>query len=301
MERNNTFPSGITALYRSGALAARLLPGPLANVLPNVVGASLAPMLREKRHVVERNIKRVVGADVSPARMRSLVAESFESYTRYWVEAFRITDASKLEIDANFTRDGTHHIDDALAKGNGVIFALPHLGGWECAGRWIADQGYKITVVVEALEPPDLFDWFKGLRENYGMRVVPLGPSAGAVIAKALKDNEIVCLLCDRDISKGGTSVEFFGERTTLPSGPAMLALRSGAPILPVACYFRGRKHHHAIIRPPLDLTRTGSLREDVARVTQSLANELEFLIRQAPEQWHLFQPNWPSDPGYTS
>ncbi len=302
MATDDRFPSGITALYRSGALAARLLPGPLANVLPNVMGAALAPMLRDKRHVVERNIRRVVGTGLAPARLRSMVAESFESYTRYWVEAFRIPDASKREIDANFSRDGFEHVESALAAGKGVIFALPHLGGWEWAGRWIADQGLKITVVVEALEPPDLFEWFKGLRENYGMRVVPLGPNAGTIIAKALKDNEIVCLLCDRDINKGGTQVEFFGERTTLPSGPAMLSLRSGAPLLPVACYFRGRKNHHAIIRPPIDVTRSGNgLRDDMARVTQDLAHELEFLIRQAPEQWHLFQPNWPSDPGYTA
>ncbi|MFM7684875.1 MAG: hypothetical protein ACKPDI_02990, partial [Actinomycetota bacterium] len=93
---------------------------------------------------------------------------------------------------------------------------------------------------------------------------------------------------------------EFFGERTTLPAGPAMLGLRMGAPVLPVAVYFRPDYNgHHAIVRPPLAVNRTGDLRGDVARVTQSLAYELEFLIRRAPEQWHLFQPNWPSDPGY--
>ncbi|MET0323866.1 MAG: lipid A biosynthesis acyltransferase, partial [Ilumatobacteraceae bacterium] len=92
----------------------------------------------------------------------------------------------------------------------------------------------------------------------------------------------------------------FFGERTTLPAGPATLGLRAGAPILPVAVYFTRRVNgHHAIVRPPLDTERRGKLREDVARLTQDLAHELEYLIRRAPEQWHLFQPNWPSDPGY--
>ena len=90
-------------------------------------------------------------------------------------------------------------------------------------------------------------------------------------------------------------AVEFFGERTTLPGGPATLALRTGAPVLPSATYFEGRRHH-AVIRPPLDVTRTGRFRDDVARVTQALAHELEDLIRAAPEQWHLLQPNWPSD-----
>ncbi len=84
-------------------------------------------------------------------------------------------------------------------------------------------------------------------------------------------------------------------------TGPARLAFRTGAPILPTGVYFTPRyQGHHAIVRPPVPTHRLGpGLRDDVARVTQSLAHELEFLIRRAPEQWHLFQPNWPSDPGY--
>ncbi len=117
---------------------------------------------------------------------------------------------------------------------------------------------------------------------------------------KALRANEAVCLLCDRDLDRTGIEVEFFGERTTLPAGPATLSIRTGAPLLPVGCYFTSRYNgHHTIVRPAVPTVRRGGLRDDVARVTQALARELEFLIRRAPEQWHLFQPNWPSDPGY--
>lgn len=96
--------------------------------------------------------------------------------------------------------------------------------------------------------------------------------------------------------------MDFFGERTTLPAGPATLGFRAGAPVLPTAVYFTERTDgHFALVRPPLPAVRHGKLRDDVARVTQYLADELEFLIRRHPEQWHLFQPNWPSDPGYQS
>ena len=81
-----------------------------------------------------------------------------------------------------------------------------------------------------------------------------------------------------------------------MPSGPATLALRTGAPLLPAAVYFRGRRGHLGVVRPPVDVERGGRFREDVTRVTQALADELEALIRHAPEQWHLMQPNWPSD-----
>ena len=285
--------------YRLGSLAARLMPGPVAAVAATSLGFTASFANAERRAMIERHLQRV-NPKLKGASLRVAVQQAFDSYARYYVESFRLPSLSKRAVDRPFSVDGFHHITDALDKGNGVIFALPHLGGWEWAGRWMTDKGYRLTVVVEALEPPELFEWFADLRKELGMTVVPTGPKAGPAVLKALRDNEVVCLLCDRDIERNGVSVEFFGERTTLPAGPATLGLRVGAPILPVGCYFTNDYNgHHALVRPPLATTRTGSLRDDVARITQSLAHELEFLIRRAPEQWHLFQPNWPSDPGY--
>ena len=105
-----------------------------------------------------------------------------------------------------------------------------------------------------------------------------------------------MCLLCDRDISGDGIPVRFFGEQTTLPAGPALLSLRSGAPLLPVGIYFRPGAGHGAQILEPLATGRQARTRDDVARVTQQLADRFEELIRAAPDQWLLMQPNWPSD-----
>src|SRR4051794_40086580 len=191
---------------------------------------------------------------------------------------------------------GWNHIEAGLAAGRGVILALPHLGGWEWAGFWLAEvQRRPVTVVVEALEPPELFAWFAELRQAFGMNIVPLDPGAGTAVIRALKANHVICLLCDRDIGGGGVEVEFFGERTLLPAGPATLALRTGSPLIPTAAYFEGHGHL-GVCRPPIPIERQGRLREDVQRITQLVANELEALIRVAPEQWHLLQPNWPSD-----
>jgi KDO2-lipid IV(A) lauroyltransferase len=152
------------------------------------------------------------------------------------------------------------------------------------------------TAVVERLEPPELFDWFNAVRRRLGFETVPLGPQAGAALMRDLRANRVLGLLCDRDIGGTGVEVEFFGERTTLPGGPATLALRSGAPILPSAAYFDDEVGHRGVICAPIPAERTGRLRDDVARVTQTLTHALEALIRRAPTQWHNFQPTWPSD-----
>ncbi len=286
--------------FRLGSLAARLTPGPIAGATASMMGFGASVANAERRAMIQRHLRRV-NPKVSSAVLRVQTQGAFDSYARYYVESFKLPTMSKRSVERGFTKEGYQHIVDGLAQGNGVILALPHLGGWEWAGRWMTDQGHRLTVVVEPLEPPELFQWFADLRQSLGMTVVPLGDGAATAVMKALKANEVVCLLCDRDLERNGVEVEFFGERTTLPAGPAMLGLRTGAPVLPTGVYFTPRYNgHHAIVRPPLPATRLGGgLRDDVARVTQSLARELEFLIRRAPDQWHLFQPNWPSDPGY--
>ena len=285
--------------YRVGSLIARVTPGPVAQGVVSLLAPGIALSLRNKRHMIERHLRRV-DPSLGGLALRRASQRAFDSYMRYYTESFRLPGLSARHVDRCFTVDGFHHIDEALARGNGAILALPHLGGWEWAGRWMADKGHRLTVIVEPLEPPELFEWFAKLRSDLGMNVVPLGPRAAPEILAALKRNEIVCLLSDRDIQGGGVEVEFFGDRTTLPPGPALLGIRGDTPVLPVAVYFtRAVDGHYAIVRPPLPLERVGGLRESVARGMQMLAHELEYLIRRAPEQWHLFQPNWPGDPGY--
>src|SRR5947207_11715352 len=284
------------AAFKFGSALARAGPDVGAAGLARVAGFGVAHASPERRAQVERNLRRVHGPGFGGFRLRRAVDATFESYARYWAESFRLPGTSPEVLDAGMSYEGLQHLDEGLAGGNGVILALPHLGGWEWAGFWVAAvRKQPITVVVEALDPPELFEWFVGLRRSFGMNVVSLGPDVASQVVRALKNNHVVCLLCDRDIGGGGVEVEFFGERTTLPAGPATLALRTGCALCPSAAYFEGRMHR-AVIGAPMAVERTGRLRDDVQRVTQALAHELEASIRRAPDQWHLFQPNWPSD-----
>jgi phosphatidylinositol dimannoside acyltransferase len=291
--------SRVTTAYRAGAAVVRAVPEPVAGHLARLGGYAAAQRDPVRRAQVERNLRRIHGPAFGGWRLRRAVAATFESYARYWAESLRLPGTAPNELDARMSYTGIEHLERALARGSGAILALPHLGGWEWAGFWgAAVLGHRMTVVVEALEPPELFEWFVSLRRSLGMTVVSLGPDAGTEVVKALRANGVVCLLCDRAIGGGGVEVELFGERTFLPGGPATIALRTGAPLLPTAVYQRGRDHL-GVVRPPVPAERRGRLRDDIARVTQLLAWELEALIRVAPEQWHLLQPNWPSDPGY--
>jgi KDO2-lipid IV(A) lauroyltransferase len=272
------------------------LPERVAMVVAESAGRALAPFLPGRRRIVERNLGRASAGELQGDALKRAVSDTFASYGRYWLELFRLPRDARGSVEPRFRAEGWEHVEAALAEGKGLILALPHLGGFDFAAAWLAGRGVAPTVVVEPVEPPELFDWFAGVREAIGMEVVPLGPEAGAAVLRSLKANRIVCLLCDRDLAGDGVTVEFFGEHTTMPAGPATLSLRTGAPLVPCGVYFRPQGNHYAVIGPPLPVQREGRLRDDVARVTQDLARRFEELIRMAPEQWHLMQPNWPSD-----
>jgi KDO2-lipid IV(A) lauroyltransferase len=285
----------LLAAFRIGSSVARALPSPVIRGLARTIGAGAALPPTERRLMVMRHLRRA-DPSLQGIALRRAAQRCFESYARYWAESFRLPDLTPEEIDAGVIAEGYRHIQAAVDSGTGPILVLPHLGGWEWCGFWLSQvRRAEVTVVVERLEPPSVFDWFVEFRSRLGMNVVPLGPEAGSAVIRAVKAGHVVALLADRDITGSGVEVEFFGERTTLPAGPATLALRTGAPLLPTATYFAGQGHH-CVVNAPLTVERTGKLRADVTALTQAIAHALEDLIRVAPEQWHLMSPNWPSD-----
>ncbi|MCU1458939.1 MAG: Lauroyl/myristoyl acyltransferase [Actinomycetia bacterium] len=283
-------------IYRLGGAVAPWVPYSVGEWIARHVAVTAARLAPGRRAMVERHQQRAASEPLSAAELDRRVRATFDSYGRYWWELLRIASDARKPLARRMRAEGFECIEAAIAEGKGVIVALPHVGGWDFGGAWLAQEGYPSTVVVEPLEPPQLLEWFSGVRNRIGMDVVPLGPDAGARVAEVLREGKVVCLLCDRDLSGDGVEVEFFGETTTLPAGPATLALRTGALLVPTAVYFAPHGGHFARIGPPVPCEREGRLRDDVTRITADLAQRFETLIRAEPTQWHLMQPNWPSD-----
>ncbi len=265
-------------------------------------------MAGRKRRLLKRHLARVLchnqTEQPTDRQLAASARQGFVAYARYYTATSNLQSLAASEIDSGFGYDGWEHIqaarrpDTDTNKPKGVILALPHLGNWEWAGYWLTQvPRIPVSAVVEAPASARLFEWMTSFRQQLNMHVIALDSQAGANASRALADGHVLCLLCDRDIAGGGIEVSFFGEDTTLPAGPATLALRSGAALLPTAVYFdNGRQH--AVVMPPVDTSRKQGVRfrDEVQRVTQDLAHRLEELIVRAPQQWHLMSPNWPSD-----
>ncbi len=289
--------------YRGLAAGMGHIPEPLAQGIARGVARVMALRGGPALAMNERHMRRVLaseyeGVEPDPALVRRWSKRTFDSYARYWCDGARLPYESEAGVRARWQLlAGDEHLRAAMDRGRGVVMALPHVGSWEWGGYWLGLEGMPMTAVVERLEPEELFEWFVRQRAAMGLTAVALGEGSSSALLRALKVKQIAGLVSDRDLVGNGVEVEFFGEKTTLPAGAATLALRTGAPLLPVVVYSGPGNWHTGIVHPPLDTSRQGRMREDIVRVTQDLATTFEHDIRARPEQWHLYQPNWPSDP----
>jgi KDO2-lipid IV(A) lauroyltransferase len=278
--------------YAAGWRVVREMPEPWAR---GIAGAGARYAARGGGpEQLRKNLARVIGS--SPAEVPdSLIRAALASYARYWREAFRLPSmdlpALADRLDKVFV--GAEHFAAAHAAGRGAVMALPHSGNWDMAGVWLAQNYGTFATVAERLKPESLYDRFIDFREGLGFEVLPLtgGDRPPAeVLAERLRQNTFVCLMADRDLTRSGVPVEFFGEPTRMPAGPAKLAIETGAPLHPAHVYYDGAD---CVVQID-DAIDTSS--GDVGVIIQALADRFAINIAKHPQDWHMLQPLWLAD-----
>ena len=250
---------------------------------------------REARGVrqLERNLARV-RPDLGAGEIRALSRAGMRSYFRYWCEAFRLPDLRADDIRSRVVTHGEDTFWKALKAGRGVVVPLPHMGNWDFAGAWAAAVGAPVTSVAERLRPERLYDRFVAYRADLGIEILPAtgGPDPMRILSDRLYAGGLVCLVSDRDLSTRGVEVTFFGEPTRMPAGPAALALRTGATLLPVTLWYDGPQMH--IQFHPVE--RSEGTRQGIRALTQQVADVFAEGIAEHPQDWHMLQRLWVAD-----
>jgi KDO2-lipid IV(A) lauroyltransferase len=281
--------------YAAGWRVVRTLP---RGVTWPVFAAGAGLAARRKGPAVRRlatNLRQVVGPAMPEAEFDRLVRAGLRSYARYWLEAFRLPAVGRDEILRTFRLENEETLAAEVAAGRGVVVALPHAGNWDLAGAWVAAKGWPITTVAERLRPERLYERFLAFRRSLGMEILPLtGGDRPAldVLEERVRAGGVVPLLADRDLSARGVEVGFFGGRTRMPPGPALLALRTGAPLYTARMWFESDAAC-ARIDGPIPLPQGGPLDVRVRELTQRVADGLADGIAAHPEDWHMLQRLW--------
>lgn len=230
------------------------------------------------------------------AGLDALTAEAVRSYLRYWCESFRLPAWDVDDLVRRTRVLGEERLRSPQEAGRGVVAALPHMGNWDWAGAWACATGMPLTTVVERLEPARLFDEFVAFRRGLGMEILPLtgGPPPMRRLGAAVDEGRLVCLLADRDLSRGGVEVRLLGEAARMPRGPAVLARDTGVDLVPVTLAYRGADleltMHEPVPHAPGD--------DGIAAMMQGVADAFSRGIAADPQDWHMMQKVFVADLG---
>ena len=281
----------ITALlYFSGWRIVRTLPEKTAYRLFSFIGRRTVRANGKSVQRLRFNLSRVK-PNLSEGELDELVSISFDSYMRYWCDTFRIQDWSVERIQRSVTLNNGHLLIDAIETGRGVVVALPHSGNWDHAGAYFCSIGMPLVTVAERLKPKALFQKFLQYRNSMGFEVLSLDSRSFVTLLKRAREKRLIALVADRDLSRSGVNVEFFGHPSRMPAGPALLAVKTGIPLVVAHVSYTDVGIH--IDFSEVEVPTEGEESQRVSKVVQRCADLFAKGIAEHPEDWHMLQRIW--------
>ncbi len=278
--------------FRAGRFLAPLIPPAIAHFLCLIAGDLLYVFNEPARKAVRDNLRHVLPSE-NPLMLKVTSRQVFRNTVENYYDLLRLPSMNKRSFDKAMQVHGLANLENALEAGKGAIMLSIHMGNFNVVAQTPVVNGIPTNIIVEHVQPQALHDLLTQMRESMGMQMIPLDGSHLRKAYKVLKHNEVLGMMGDRDIAGTGESVRFFGEVTEMPSGAVVLALRTGAAIVPSYTFRTGTGKSIGFIEPAIELARTGDRRRDVIENLQQIALILEGYIRQAPGQWTVLQRVW--------
>lgn len=278
-----------------GSRIALTIPRGLSYAIASFIGDVAFFGWREKRLATVANMRRVLGPEAPEARVRRAAQLSFRNYLKYTVDFLRFPGLSAEDIKNAVDVTGWHNLEQALARGKGVIFVGIHFGHFDWGAATLAVFSYPVTAVVDTFHPAKLNNLIQRHRVEKGLNVIQL-EAAGRSVLRVLRRKEILGLLVDKPVPGEGVCVDFFGAPIEVPAGAATLSLRTGAPI--IAGHIRRREdgRFDGVIYPQIEIEPSGNQRQDVVTLTQRMMDVLAEMVHLYPEHWYMFRRLWRAD-----
>ena len=271
----------------------------LIAVLPEKSAYKLADYVSDRIYKKNgKGIKRLRGnygrvmPEYSSQKLEELTKLGMRSYLRYWFDTFRLSKWSKNRIISTTQVIRENLLRDPIQSKQGCIVALPHAGNWDHAAAYFCSTGITLTAVVEKLKPEAIFKKFLAYRESIGIEAISHKEKTIPILTERLQAGKLIALVADRDMSRNGIEVNFFGKTSKMPSGPAILAIKTGAPL--ITAYVRYTPGGIEIIfDETLKPTNSESEEEQIKVITQSMADNFAKRIKENPVDWHMLQRIW--------
>lgn len=278
-------PQLLGASYRLGARAVRAVPAGFRHAAAAPGGSAWFWLSVGQRRAALNNYTAALGLEPGDPEVARVARRAFQNYGRMLMDFLLLGSLSPAELLNRVSDDGRESLDAAVARGKGVILAVPHMGSWDMAGAYGGALGYRMSAVAEKF-PGSLNDAVVETRQRLGMQVIRMGRSAVRAITEALRDNRVVALLCDLEQGPG-VDVSFFGRPSVVPGGPAAFAIKTGATLLPATQYAVGPGRYRVHIDAALNVGQD----ETKESLMQRVIGRFEEYIKERPDQWYAFRP----------
>lgn len=272
-------------LYKLGIFLANILPIHICNYIATRAADIYSLFSREDFYNVRENLKVIL--QNSEKNLDIYAKGVFRNFALYLVEFFRLKKFNKKFIKEKIEIIGIENFENELKNNAGLIGLTAHIGNWELLGVVMSEIGFRVNAVAMEHKNSLINKIFVRQREAMRLEVLKLGDIRGCI--GALKRNEILALVGDRDFSNNSITLKFFGRDMQFPKGPAILSLRANVNILP-GFLIREKNCFKILLYGPINIKRSGILEEDVERLTQEYAAILEELVRKYPDQWLVFR-----------
>jgi KDO2-lipid IV(A) lauroyltransferase len=280
-------------LFRLGNWVMRALPPGVRYPLAALTGRGAFYLMPRRRRVAQENFGQVLGLPVNDPRVKRTVRHAFGNYFKMFADFMLMVSLKPEEIRRMVRPEGQERLDRVLALGKGAIVVTAHVSNWDILAAASAVYGYPISAVTNELPSDGLNELVVASRERIGMKMIRLGPGSLRQILKSLGKNELVALASDLYSGDRGVRVPFFNRPAMFPAGPAAIALKTGAPIIPVWIRRQPDNLYVAEIEEPIEVSRTGDNARDVLATTERIVQFFERIIRREPDQWLVFLPVW--------
>ena len=268
-----------------------VLPEKSAYKLANIISDQIYNKNGKGVKRLRSNYQRVV-PNISDPQLDKLTKDGMRSYLRYWFDTFRLNKWSKSRIIETTFVIRENLLRDPVETKKGCIIALPHAGNWDHAAAYFCSTGIPLTAVVEKLKPEAIFKKFLAYRQSIGIEAISHKEKTIPILMDRLNEGKLIALVADRDMSRNGIEVNFLGGIAKMPAGPAILAIKSGSPL--VTAYIRYLDNGIEItFDETIKLPIAGSEEEQVRKITQSMADNFAKRIKDSPVDWHMLQRIW--------
>lgn len=281
-----------------GVLSA--LPLSVALWVGDVLGWVVGVMLRIRRRVVDENLLQAF-PDAEPRWRRRVARSCYRHLIRESIATFRMAGLGRAEVLAStsFDPEAFEALQEDLEHGKGVVLVSGHLGNWEMGAAWLAAGGIPLEAVIQVQRNRRFDEDLRAVRKDVGITTIPKQEAPRGVL-RALREGHAVGLVADQNVSRGGIFVDFFGRAAATARGPAVFALRTGAPVWAGAVlrqHGEERRYRNRLER--IDFVPTGDPEADTRRLTEAYTAVLESWIRADPEQYFWHHKRWKTRPDH--